>query len=149
MDAGPSGGMGDRFTYDAYGNLLPGTGLTSSLDNAKTRLGYNGTYTLPNGMQLYGTSKGRMYDSGFGGWTQQDAYRPDVFNSMDQDLYGYVHGNPINSWDPDGQRGRRTRPYIPDDGYDAEWEIRKVYDLERPDNDADFGKLIVGGVNLK
>jgi RHS repeat-associated protein len=47
--------------------------------------------------------RSRYYDTVTGRFPSRDVYRPDAFNSWDRNGYGYVHGNPINSWDPTGK----------------------------------------------
>jgi RHS repeat-associated protein len=104
-----SGNVVQNFAYDAYGVLLagtlPGGANLASSTSADTQIQYDGMQTDYNGFQYAngnGNWSGRYYDTARGRWTTMDTYRPDVFNTLDQNPYVFVNANPINGTDPTG-----------------------------------------------
>jgi RHS repeat-associated protein len=88
-----------RYAYDAYGNQLNASGLTAAA-SALSSLLYSGEHTDKGGMQYL---RARNYDPSLGRFTSRDIYRPNAFNTLDQNPYVFVNGNPINLWDPAGK----------------------------------------------
>jgi RHS repeat-associated protein len=83
-----SGAIQASYTYDAYGNLL---GKTGSLTNP---FGYAGRYADSESALIY--LRARYYDPATAQFVSRDPLRASV------NLYGYVHQDPLNRFDPTG-----------------------------------------------
>lgn len=87
-----------RFAYDAYGNMLTGTGLTLAAD-AWTSLLYSGEQTDKTGLQYL---RARYYDPTNGRFSSFDPFAGDTEDPASLHKYLYVAGDPINGIDPTG-----------------------------------------------
>ncbi|MCC6527789.1 MAG: hypothetical protein IT373_34405 [Polyangiaceae bacterium] len=81
-----------RMSYDAWGNVLPGS------DVGVVPFGFaGGLYDAETGLARFGA---RDYDPGVGRWTGKDPIR---FDGGDSNLFAYVSNNPVNGIDIDGR----------------------------------------------
>jgi len=87
-----TGSVAERIDYDEFGTVLVDTaaafqpfGFAGGLRDRDTSLVHLGA---------------RQYDSILGRWLSKDVFR---FDAGDTDLYAYVHGDPINFFDPSGR----------------------------------------------
>ncbi|MGB0767991.1 MAG: RHS repeat-associated core domain-containing protein [Phycisphaeraceae bacterium] len=88
------------YLYDAYGNLLEGTGLTTA-SAALTRILYSGEWTQTNGTQYL---RARFYDPSSGRFNRLDPYAGNMSDPLSLHKYLYTHGNPVMGIDPSGNR---------------------------------------------
>lgn len=92
-----SGEIAQMLGYDEFGNVL-----------ADTNPGFQpfgfagGLYDRATGLVRYGA---RDYDPSLGRWITKD---PIGFAGGDTNLFGYVFGDPVNAFDPDGLAGKLT-----------------------------------------
>jgi len=81
-----------EITYDTYGNML-----TDSNPSFTIPFGFaGGLYDADTKLTRFGY---RDYDAYTGKWTAKD---PIGFSGGDSNLYGYVLGDPVGGFDPDG-----------------------------------------------
>lgn len=93
-----AGQVAYRSTYSAFGQMS-----RTSYDLTTTRLAYTGRETSVGGLLQ---SRSRYYDPGQGRFLQQDSYRGNDAIPPSLHRYTYVHNNPVNYVDPDGNAGR-------------------------------------------
>jgi len=94
--AGSSGNLtSDRYQYDAYGSLLPGS--VTATQNAYRYKGKQ--YDQATG--LYNL-RARYYNSTQGRFLSQDKAGYDFENPVELNRYGYAEQNPVTSYDPTG-----------------------------------------------
>ena len=87
-----TGTVAQRIDYDAWGNVLLDT------NPGFQPFGFaGGLYDPDTGLVRFGA---RDYDAEVGRWTAKD---PIGFDGGDSLLYGYVLGDPVNSFDPSGR----------------------------------------------
>jgi RHS repeat-associated protein len=89
-----NGAVTDRYTYDAYGNLLTSQGATVNPYR------YTGQ-PLDSLTGLYDL-RARYYDPTSGRFLSRDTAGIDVSNPVELDRYIYTHDDPINLTDPSG-----------------------------------------------
>jgi RHS repeat-associated protein len=118
-----------HINYDSFGN---------SGSNPLTRYGYTGReFDSDTGLYYY---RARWYDSQVGRFISED---PIGLNGGGTNLYGYVHNNPINSYDPTGLYDIDVHYYLTyylalHTGCFSDWESREIaeHDLKSDrDND--------------
>ncbi len=91
VDTG-SGAVVQRMDYDEFGNV------TLDTNPGFQPFGFaGGLYDRDTGLVRFGE---RDYDPAAGRWTAKD---PRSFEARDTNLYGYVHGDPVNLTDPTGR----------------------------------------------
>ena len=88
-----------RFAYDAYGNMLAGTNLTS-VAAALTTLLYSGEQTDPTGLQYL---RARFYNPANGRFNRLDTFAGSATDPLTLHKYLYAQGNSINGIDPSGR----------------------------------------------
>jgi RHS repeat-associated protein len=86
------------FAYDAYGNHLTATGLTSATA-AYTNLLYSGEWTLPTGLQYL---RARYYNPSTGRFNRLDPFAGNKNDPQSLHKYLYTHANPVMGIDPLG-----------------------------------------------
>jgi len=89
-----------RYGYDAYGNHLSGTGLTGAA-SALTSLLYSGEFFDKSINQQY--LRARWYDATTGRFNRLDPFAGNLHDPQSLHKYAYVHGDPVNAWDPSGK----------------------------------------------
>ena len=91
-----TGGLTDRFNYDAYGVLLPdsvgATEETPFLFAGEQRDGATGLDYL----------RARYYDTDLGRFISKDPFSGTLGDPFTQHDYQYAHANPVNNTDPTG-----------------------------------------------
>jgi RHS repeat-associated protein len=98
--ANTAGLVQQRYAYDAYGKMLPGSGLTTDLAAAFTSLLYSGEKTDKTGLQYL---RSRYYDPSNGRFTSFDSFAGNMRDPQSLHKYLYVHANPIMGVDPSGR----------------------------------------------
>jgi RHS repeat-associated protein len=89
-----SGNVVERMDFDEFGNVLQDTAPGTQ------RFGFAGGLLDPDtGLTRFGW---RDYAPDVGRWTAKD---PLLFESGDENLFAYVHSDPINFIDPSGRQG--------------------------------------------
>jgi RHS repeat-associated protein len=125
--SGAGGGTLETYGYDAYGTLIPGgdggygLGHAWATGGGATWLLYRNQWRESNG--LYNL-RARYYDPRQGRFISKDPYRPDEYNTVDRNGYGYAGGDPIGGWDPLGLADYRVGtgdPAIPSDPGAGPW----------------------------
>ena len=89
----------ETYAYDAYGNHLDASHLTSAAD-ARTNLLYAGEWAGPHGQQYL---RARWYDPSVGRFNRLDPWAGNVRDPLSLHKYLYAHGNPIMNVDPSGE----------------------------------------------
>jgi RHS repeat-associated protein len=92
----------EKYLYDAYGNMLPGAGLTTDPATALTSILYSGEKTDPTGLQYL---RARYYDPAIGRFNRLDPFAGDVQDPLSLHKYLYTHADPIHYADPAGEWG--------------------------------------------
>jgi RHS repeat-associated protein len=107
-----AGVVTDRYSYDAFGQLLSSTGTTvnSFLYTGEQRDDAAGFYYL----------RARYYDSAIGRFLSQDPYAGSLQEPLSLQKYAYVQNNPVNRTDPTGLYG-------PEEGTAAHQVIGRYY----------------------
>ncbi len=98
--ADPTAAIVERYLYDAYGNMLPGTGLHVDPATALTSLLYSGEQTDATGLQYL---RARYYNPANGRFNRLDPYAGNVQDPLSLHKYLYAHGNPVMLIDPTGE----------------------------------------------
>ncbi len=94
------GGKQQVFAYDAYGNQLVGSGLTTAAA-ALTTLLYSGEFSdLATGLQYL---RARFYDPSSGRFNRVDPFAGNINDPQSLHKYLYTHGDPVNGIDPSGE----------------------------------------------
>ena len=89
-----------QFAYDAYGNMLDATHLTTATA-ALTTLLYSGEQTdRATGLQYL---RARYYDPATGRFNRMDPFSGDLEDPQSLHKYLYTHANPIMGVDPSGE----------------------------------------------
>jgi RHS repeat-associated protein len=91
-----------KYLYDAYGNMLPGSGLTVEPANAFTSLLYSGEQTDITGLQYL---RARYYNPASGRFNRLDPFAGNIQDPLSLHKYLYAHGDPIGLIDPSGEFG--------------------------------------------
>jgi RHS repeat-associated protein len=91
--------LAEKYAYDAYGNMLPGAGLTTDPATALTSILYSGEKTDPTGLQYL---RARYYDPAIRRFTRLDPAAGNVQDPVTLHKYLYAGGDPILSTDPTG-----------------------------------------------
>ena len=92
--SGSMGNVSDTYRYDAYGNLIAGTG---TIDNVYL---YNcEEYDKETGLYYL---RARYMDPETGTFTQRDTYQGDVYDAVSLHKYLYASANPVVYKDPSG-----------------------------------------------
>ena len=91
--------IAQQYAYDAYGNMLAGTGLTTAATAISRHL-YSGEWTSSSGQQYL---RARFYDPASGTFNRLDPYAGNLADPQSLHKYLYVHGNPIMFDDPSGR----------------------------------------------
>jgi RHS repeat-associated protein len=86
---------GQRYAYDAYGNMLLGSPTT-----ALTSLLYSGEQTDRTGLQYL---RARYYDPRSGRFNRLDPFAGNTSDPQSLHKYLYAHGDPVNGIDPSGE----------------------------------------------
>ena len=87
-----------QYAYDAYGNMLAGTGLTTAAA-ALTSILYSGQWTMKSGQQYL---RARFYDPASGTFNRLDPFAGNLADPQSLHKYLYAHGNPVAFSDPSG-----------------------------------------------
>ncbi len=88
------------FAYDAYGNQLVGSGLTTAAA-ALTTLLYSGEFSdLATGLQYL---RARFYNPATGRFNRVDPFSGNINDPQSLHKYLYTHGDPVNGIDPSGE----------------------------------------------
>jgi len=88
----------EQYAYEAYGNMLEGTNLTTA-QAALTSLLYSGEWTQANGQQYL---RARFYDPTTGTFNRLDPFSGNNSDPQSLHKYLYTHGNPVMGVDPSG-----------------------------------------------
>ncbi len=88
----------DRYSFDAYGELLGGNPTASA--PATTSLLYSGEQFDTGLQQQY--LRARYYDQNVGRFNRLDPFEGGQIDPQSIHKYAYVHGDPINGLDPSG-----------------------------------------------
>jgi len=94
-----AGTITQRYAYDAYGNLLSGTGLTLA-DAALTRFLYSGEQTDATGLQYL---RARYYNPANGRFNRLDPFAGNINDPLSLHKYLYGNGDPVQNVDPNGE----------------------------------------------
>lgn len=95
-----AGALVQRYAYDAYGNMLSGTGLTADAKNALTSFHYSGEQTdTATGLQYL---RARYYDPSTGRFNRLDSFPGDAQAPESLHKYLYANGSPTTGTDPSG-----------------------------------------------
>jgi RHS repeat-associated protein len=92
--------LAEKYAYDAYGNMLPGAGLTTDPASALTSLLYSGEQTDPTGMQYL---RARYYNPAVGRFNRLDPFAGNVQVPLSLHKYLYANAGPILHTDPSGR----------------------------------------------
>jgi RHS repeat-associated protein len=92
--------LAEKFAYDAYGNMLPGAGLTAEPASALTSLLYSGEQV--DATTGLGYNRARFVQFGTGRFLTLDPFAGNVNDPLSLHKYLYTHGNPITGIDPTG-----------------------------------------------
>jgi RHS repeat-associated protein len=95
--------VAELYAYTAHGELIDLTGVANyvtSVAVAATSLLYSGEQTDLTGQQYL---RGRYYDPGSGRFNRLDPFSGLVADPLSLHKYLYVHGDPINGFDPSGE----------------------------------------------
>ena len=91
---------GQVYAYDAYGNQLTGSGLTTAAA-ALTTLLYSGEQSdLVTGLQYL---RARFYDPSTGRFNRLDPFSGNLDDPQSLHKYLYTHADPVNGVDPSGE----------------------------------------------
>jgi RHS repeat-associated protein len=90
---------GQRYAYDAYGNMLAGNGL-ASITSAQTRLLYSGEWTVAS--TALQNLRARWYDPRVGRFPTLDPISGSMEDPQSLHKYLYTTGDPILFADPTG-----------------------------------------------
>ncbi|MCM3748349.1 DUF6531 domain-containing protein [Paenibacillus pasadenensis] len=90
----------NQYKYDIWG------GLISSQETVSNPFQYSGEYwDSKAGLQYL---RARWYDPSMGRFITEDSYKGELTNPLSQNLYTYVHNNPLSYIDPSGNIRIRT-----------------------------------------
>jgi RHS repeat-associated protein len=92
----------DRYAYDAFGNMLSGTGLVSDRSAALTSLLYSGERTDQTGLQYL---RARYYDPRTGRFNRLDPFAGNTQDPLSLHKYLYANADPVQFVDPSGMWG--------------------------------------------
>ncbi len=92
-----AGVVTDTYDYDAYGNLVGGSGGTTN------EFLFTGEQTDPSTGLTY--LRARYYDPEIARFISPDPVPADLFNPQTLNRYAYVTNNPLNMVDPNGEFG--------------------------------------------
>ena len=90
--------LAQQYAYDAYGNMLTGTGLTTAA-TALTSILYSGQWTMKSGQQYL---RARFYDPASGTFNRLDPFAGNLADPQSLHKYLYAHSNPAAFSDPSG-----------------------------------------------
>ncbi|HHV30090.1 S-layer homology domain-containing protein [Acetivibrio mesophilus] len=123
-----TGKVTDTYTYNAFGELLQNTGITTN------EFLYAGQQFDPNAGFYY--LRARYMDPSIGRFTSMDAYGGNIYDPVSLHKYIYANANPIMYYDPTGfsaispnGKGDMTKQEI---GYLAEGLIQFRYIMSYP-----------------
>jgi len=88
-----------QYAYDAYGNMLASTGLTTAATAISRHL-YSGEWTSSSGQQYL---RARFYDPASGTFNRLDPFAGNLNDPQSLHKYLYVHGNPVMFVDSSGR----------------------------------------------
>jgi len=91
-----AGSVLNQYEYDIWGNTIEETGTTPN------PFRYSGEYWDKTVKLQY--LRARWYDPGMGRFINQDTYEGELTNPLSQNLYTYVHNNPLIYIDPSGHK---------------------------------------------
>ena len=87
-----------RYAYDAWGNLLYSSGYMAEINPIR----YRGYYWDAETQLFYLQS--RYYDPQLRRFISADVYMDTADGILGTNMYAYCHNDPINYWDPNGER---------------------------------------------
>ncbi|OKP89736.1 hypothetical protein A3848_13160 [Paenibacillus sp. P32E] len=103
-----SGAVVNNYTYDEWGNI------TSQLEGTSNSFKYTGeVYDAETGLYYL---RARYYDPSMGRFLNEDTVEGQIDNPLSQNLYTYVHNNPLIYSDPSGHMMTRGADSIGSDG---------------------------------
>jgi len=96
---GTNGTITDKYVYDSYGNLIPGS---SSIVNTNAYRYTGEQWDADLGMYYL---RARYYQPAVGRFWTRDTYEGDSSDPLSLHRYLYTQGNPVNGVDPSGHDG--------------------------------------------
>jgi RHS repeat-associated protein len=128
MITNSSGAQMSRLSYDSWGrrrnggtwNGNPAGSAWTTITNT-TRHGFTSHEMLDN-LNLVNMN-GRVYDQIIGRFMSADPFIDGAGTTQGWNRYSYVHGNPLNSWDPSGYGDHNNVPKNCQNCDDPRWDM--------------------------